>query len=138
MLLPASFYIFVYFFVVPTFSRFSFSFPSVGSYTKGVDQVLQTNIFFYITSVAVVIVSALLIIALYYIINILQNIRDVTDRVRRGSEQFAEDVNELRDNIKEEGANLRHLVTFVGRRTGWFPDAGKKKSRRTARKKTEE
>ncbi len=106
-------------------------------YTYVVDQVLQTNIFFYITSVAVVIVTVLLAVALYYIIGILEDIRDVTDRVRRGSEVFAEDLNGLRDNIKEEGARVRHFAQFIGKYAGWYPDE-KTKAKRTRKKKSEE
>lgn len=106
-------------------------------YTYVVDQVLQTNIFFYITSVAVVIVTVLLAVALYYIIGILEDIRDVTDRVRRGSEVFAEDLNGLRDNIKEEGARVRHFAQLIGKYAGWYPDE-KTKAKRTRKKKSEE
>jgi hypothetical protein len=72
---------------------------------------------------------------LYYIINILQNIRDVTDRVRRGTEQLAEDVKEIGDEIKAEGAPIRSLMTFVGRRAGWIPSP-RKPRKKTTRKKS--
>ena len=71
-------------------------------------------------------------VALYYIIGILSDIRDITDRVRRGSEQLGEDLETLRDNIKEEGKYVRHIATFVGRRAGWFPP--EKKPRRKSKK----
>lgn len=101
------------------------------------DQVLQTNIFFYITSVAVVVVTVLLGVALYYIIGILQNVRDVTDRIRRGSEQLAEDASELRESIVEGTEPLRNIAAFVGRRAaGWFPGEEKKPRKRRSPKRS--
>jgi hypothetical protein len=99
--------------------------------------VLETNIFFYITSVAVVIVTVLVAIGLYYIIGILRNIRDVSDRVRRGSEQFAEDVNEFREAIKEDGATVRHIFALIMRGAGWFPSPAKKRGTRRKSAKAE-
>lgn len=64
-------------------------------------ETLQTNVFFVITSVAVVVFTIFLCVALYYLIRILKNVRDVTDRLRRGSEQLAEDAQAVRDFIHE-------------------------------------
>ncbi len=98
------------------------------------DTVLQTNVFFFITSVATIVLSVLVGIALFYFIGILRNVRDVTDRMRRGTETLAEDLSDLRDNIKEEGVRIKHFVQFIGRQTGWFSDRGKRPRRRSRRK----
>ncbi len=64
-------------------------------------EVLQTNIFFVITSVAVVVLTILLCFVLYHVIGILKNVRDITDRVKRGSEQLAEDAQAVRTFVHE-------------------------------------
>ena len=59
-------------------------------------EVLQTNIFFVITSIAVLVVTVLVLVALYYFIGILRAVRDIAERVREGSEIIAEDAAQLR------------------------------------------
>ncbi len=64
-------------------------------------EVLQANVFFVITSIAVVALTIFVCVALYYLIRILRNVRDVTDRLKRGTEQIAEDVMSMRSFVHE-------------------------------------
>jgi|GEM_PF-568008 len=61
--------------------------------------VLLTNLFFTITAVAVIVVTILVAIGLYYVIGILRAVRDVAERVREGSEIIAGDAAQLREEI---------------------------------------
>jgi hypothetical protein len=67
----------------------------------GMNEVLQTNIFFVITSIAVVALTILLCFVLYQILGILKNVRDITERIRRGSEQLAEDAQVVRSFVHD-------------------------------------
>ncbi len=64
-------------------------------------EVLQANVFFVITSVAVVVLTVLACVALWYVIRILKNVRDITERIKRGSEQLAEDALAVRTFVNE-------------------------------------
>lgn len=64
-------------------------------------EVLQANIFFIITSITVVVFMGLLSIALYYAIGILRNVREITDRIRRASEQLEADASAVRAFVRE-------------------------------------
>lgn len=64
-------------------------------------EVLQANIFFVITSIAVVVLTILLCFVLYQVVRILKNVQDITDRLRRGSEQLAEDAQVVRSFVHE-------------------------------------
>lgn len=83
-------------------------------------EVLQANVFFVITSIAVVVLTIFVCIALFYIIRILRNVRDVTDRVREGSEKFAEDVHAVRTFVRDGVvAHIRSSFSrFSSRRRG--------------------
>lgn len=94
------------------------------------DLVLQTNIFFYITSAAVVVVTVLVCIVLYYVARILRDVREVTDRVRRGSESLAEDFASLRAGIREDGMRLRDIAMFFATRAGVIPGSKASRSRK--------
>lgn len=62
-------------------------------------EVLQANVFFMITAVAVVVVTIFVAVALYHLIRILRAVRDIVERVREGSEVIAEDVANMREGI---------------------------------------
>jgi hypothetical protein len=95
-----------------------------------VSEVLQTNVFFIITSIAVVVVTVLFSVALYYVIRILRAVRDIAERLREGSEVIAEDVATVR-----EGIVTGRFFTDVVKRASAMTGFGARRTRRT--KKTE-
>ena len=90
-------------------------------YTQGMTEVLQANIFFFITSIAVVVFTVLVCVAVYYVIRILRTVGKIVERVDLGSETIAEDISQLRSYIAE-GSLMSQIV-------GLFIKT-KKKSRR--------
>lgn len=79
-----------------------------------------TEIFFIITGVAVVIITALLAVGIIYLILFLRTIKRVAKAAQRASEIVSEDLSTLRDNIKHKGFSLGALANFA-------KDLGKKK-----------
>jgi hypothetical protein len=86
---------------------------------------------FVLGSIAQFVAAALLIVVLWYLIGILRNIRDITDRMRRGSELLADDLFEFRLAVREEStafwSGFKAFVTHLPRAFGF----GKKKAGRT-------
>lgn len=75
---------------------------------------LQANVFFFITSIAVVVFTVFLCVALYYIIKILKSLRNITERVEHGSEVLAEDIEHVR-KFFTEGSLISHIIgMFMG------------------------
>ena len=87
-------------------------------------EVLQTNLFFVITSISVVVVTILIGVMLYHIIRILRSVREIIDRLKKGSEVLAEDAASIHGFVKEG---------VVGTIMGVFGGTPKKK--KTTRKK---
>ncbi len=85
------------------------------------DEVLHANIFFIITSIAVIVFSLLLCFALYYVIKILQSIRRIVDRIDAGSEMIVEDVEQLRSYVLGGGLVSQLVSFFMGRRKAKAP-----------------
>jgi hypothetical protein len=82
------------------------------------ESLMKADIFFFVTTVAVVAVTICLVYAGYYLIRILRNVR--------------EDLGDLRTNIREEGMKVKHF-------TGFFSQVmGKRAARTRARKEKEE
>ncbi|MCE9643983.1 hypothetical protein K8Q93_01935 [Candidatus Parcubacteria bacterium] len=71
------------------------------------NEILHANIFFLITSIAVIVVGIGLSIALYYVILILREFREVAEKVRKASDGLEEDFQDLRAGVKSEGRKVK-------------------------------
>lgn len=87
---------------------------------------LQMNIFFAVTTMAVFFFGVMGMIALYYMIRILRNIEHVSRNVSSESDNIREDVRILRSKAREEGIRITHLMDFF---------LGMKERRRASSKK---
>ncbi len=81
---------------------------------------IKADIFFFITSIAVVIATIGIVIVFYYVIVILRDVREVTKRVDEGTKAFSEDFSALRGNLKREGFMWGHLFSFLKKHARWF------------------
>lgn len=79
-------------------------------------EVLQANIFFFITSIAVVVFTLLLCIVVYQVIKILKVIRRIIDRIDEGSEVIAEDIEHFRAYVSEGSLVSQLIHFFLGQR----------------------
>ncbi len=92
-------------------------------------EVLQANIFFFVTGIAVIVFTMLLCVLLYHAIRILKSVRRVMDRIEAGSEIIAEDMSHFRKYFTEGSLLSSMLGVFLGTRGASTP------SRKAARKK---
>lgn len=95
-------------------------------------EILQANIFFFIASLATVLFTVMLCIALYHLIKILRMVRSITERIEAGSETIAEDMAAARDYFKE-GSFFSHLISIFLSAKGF--SFGKKRSRKSKNSK---
>ncbi len=79
-------------------------------------EILQANIFFFITSVAVVVFTILLCTILYQILKIVKSVKRIVDRVEAGSEQLASDMSKLRSYFQEGGFMGSMFSFFMSKR----------------------
>ena len=77
------------------------------------DNLIHADIFFFISTIALVVVSVGLIIALVYVIKILRNVSEVSDKVKEESSEILDDLKSLRGTIKQEGFKLSYFGTFI-------------------------
>jgi len=95
-------------------------------------EILQANIFFFITGVAVIIFTLLLCVALFHIIKVLKSLRRIMDRIDEGTEIIAEDMQNVRAYFTEGGFFSRLLGSLMGR-----GESSKRRSARQEKKRTE-
>lgn len=98
------------------------------------DVLLKADIFFFITAVAVAVLTALFGVFLFYAIKTLRNIegisedaKHIADTVKKESDEAAADFSEFRTDIKKQGGPLIYLL-------GVFNKIFNKKSRRNNKK----
>jgi hypothetical protein len=77
------------------------------------ENLIHADIFFFITSIAVIVVGISLTIVLVYLIRILHNIDSLTKKVEHETGELLSDVRLLRHEIKSEGFKLKHLFSFI-------------------------
>lgn len=72
-------------------------------------EILQANVFFFITAMSVVVFTIFLCVAMYLVIRILRSVRNITERIESGSETIAEDIKQLR-NYVAQGSLISQIV----------------------------
>jgi len=76
------------------------------------DDILKADIFFFITTIAVIVLSVFLGIAFFYAIRILRDIKHISSMAKKESDVISEELSELRENIKGGGAKLKYFLSF--------------------------
>ena len=74
---------------------------------------VHADIFFFISTVCLVVLSILLAVALYYAIGILRNVREVSERITKASGDIERDLDALRYSVKSEGAKVKGIADLV-------------------------
>ncbi len=72
----------------------------------------KMDIFFVITSAAVVLLGILLAVLIVYIIKISRDIKYISQKARGEADLIAQDLSELRENIKDKGSKLKFFASF--------------------------
>lgn len=92
-------------------------------------EILLTNIFFIITSVAVIAFTILVSVILFQVFKIVRTIRRIVERVEEGSELIADEVSQLRTYVIEG--------SLVSQIMGFFLNTGPRKASRSKKKTTD-
>ena len=74
---------------------------------------LKSDVFFFITSVAIVILTIAILVAFFYLIKILRDFKEVSKKVKDESELIIGDVEEARKNIKQKGKTINSFINAV-------------------------
>lgn len=77
--------------------------------------ILKSDIFFVISSVSTIVVSVVLVVAIYYIVKILQDIKFLSSKAREEGERVLEDVKAFREEAEDKGVRITNvLYSFLG------------------------
>ena len=79
------------------------------------ETLIHADIFFFITTIWVVIISAVLVIILWNVAYIVNDLRHISRKIREGSDALSEDLHDLRTVIHTEGANFNNIWKYFKR-----------------------
>jgi uncharacterized protein YoxC len=77
------------------------------------DPFYKQDIFFLITSIAVAVLTILLAVLAVYLIKVFKDIKYITKKAKSEADLITEDIHELRQNVRQEGAKVAHLAKFL-------------------------
>lgn len=78
-----------------------------------IQQIAQSNIFFFVTTIAIIIISLLITIALIQLIRILRTVKEVSDTFKVEGKNIIQDISGLRSSLKEKGQTISSLITLA-------------------------
>lgn len=70
---------------------------------------VKADIFFFVVTIAVVILSVVLTVAAIYLVRVLRELKSITTRVREETDEIVDDVHEFRNNIQKEEARMSFM-----------------------------
>lgn len=79
------------------------------------NSLLKSDVFFFITSIAVVVIAILLTILIVYLIKVSRDIKYISQRAKTEADNIIDDVSKLRTNLKEQGGKIKDLAGFFSR-----------------------
>ncbi len=78
---------------------------------------MKSDIFFFITSVVVIVLALLFLWLMIYLISIFKTIREITGRAKTLFNATSDDIDQMRTNIKEKGLSWSNIASaFIPRK----------------------
>ena len=77
-------------------------------------ELIHADVFFFVTTIVVLVLGAVIATALVYAVSILADIKYITRQIKQGSDEVLEDLQTLREKFKNEGFKLMQLGGFIG------------------------
>ena len=74
---------------------------------------VHADIFFFISTIALVVLSILLALGLYYAIGILRDAREISARIKKASVDIEKDLDGLRNAVKAEGNKVQGIADLI-------------------------
>lgn len=74
----------------------------------------KMDVFFFIASISMVVLTLLLIVIGIYIAKILKDVKYISAKAKNEADNLSEDIADLRQNIRAEGQKMKHFAKFFG------------------------
>jgi predicted Holliday junction resolvase-like endonuclease len=85
------------------------------------ESVAKSDVFFFVTTVAVIVVTLVIVVALAYIIRIASDIKYISTRAKQETDEIVDDLKSARETLKEKGRTISTILSSL-----WFLGIKKK------------
>jgi len=80
---------------------------------------IKADFFFFITTIAIIIITVALIVIAIYLIRILRDFKKLSSKVKEEGEEIVKDVHAAREEIKSGGKGIMFLIkNFLNKKGG--------------------
>ena len=79
------------------------------------DTLMKADIFFVVTTVAVMLITVCAIVAIVYLIFILRDLRHLMRRIRDEGAEIMDDVKAVREGVEYSGQKVQDAIAWIGR-----------------------
>lgn len=76
------------------------------------ETLIHADIFFFISTIWMIIISAIFVIILWNVAYIVNDLRHISRKIRDGGDALSEDLHDLRTVIHAEGSNFNHIRKY--------------------------
>jgi hypothetical protein len=76
--------------------------------------IAKSDVFFFITSVAVVVLSIGIAVALVYILRILRDLKELSSKAKDEGSKILDDMRSLREHARGGGVSLAGVMSLLG------------------------
>lgn len=77
------------------------------------ESVAKSDMFFFVTTIAVVVVTLVLVVALSYIIRIASDIKYIASRAKKETDEIADDLKVARETLKTKGKTFATILSSL-------------------------
>jgi len=74
---------------------------------------IHADIFFFISTIALVLISIGIVVVLVYVIKILRNVGEISDKIKTESGEIVADLKKLRASLRDEGVKWKHVTDLI-------------------------
>lgn len=74
---------------------------------------MKADIFFFVTTIIVVLVGLGLLVFLVYAIRIISDVKFVSRKIKEESVEFLQDAKEMREHLKQKGGSLLGIFSLL-------------------------
>jgi len=92
------------------------------------ESIVKADIFFFVTTICVFVVTALLVMILSHVLHIVRTVRKTVDRIHGEAYGLANDFAELREEIRKNQFGLKPIFDGIKKKADEF--SGKKKPKK--------
>jgi hypothetical protein len=76
------------------------------------ETLIHADIFFFVTTIWVIIISAIAVVILWNVAYIVNDLRHISKKLREGGDVISEDLHDLHTVLHAEGASVNHVWKY--------------------------